>query len=72
MDVEVLELINFAKHLVINRTQNPLDQVQEAILRQALLGSKLKEIRITGYSENTVHRDCTKLAPSDQIGTASH
>lgn len=61
MDVEVLELINFAKHLVINRTQNPLDQVQEAILRQALLGSKLKEIRITGYSENTVQ---TILAPN--------
>ncbi|VXD17889.1 conserved hypothetical protein [Planktothrix serta PCC 8927] len=61
MDVEVLELIKFAKHLVINRTQNPLDQVQEAILRQALLGSKLKEIRITGYSENTVQ---TILAPN--------
>lgn len=61
MDVEVLELIKFAKHLVINQTQNPLDQVQEAILRQALLGSKLKEIRITGYSENTVQ---TILAPN--------
>ncbi len=61
MDVEVLELIKFTKHLVINRTQNPLDQVQEAILRQALLGSKLKEIRVTGYSENTVQ---TILAPN--------
>ncbi|MBD2482342.1 AAA-like domain-containing protein [Planktothrix sp. FACHB-1365] len=61
MDVEVLELIQFAKHLVINRTQNPLDQVQEAILRQALLGAKLKEIRIIGYSENTVQ---TILAPN--------
>ncbi len=61
MDLEVSELVEFTKHLVINKTQHSLDQVQEAILRQALLGSKLKEIRITGYSENTVQ---TILAPN--------
>lgn len=61
MAIEVSELIKFANQLLTDATQQRLDQVQEAILQQALEGSKLKEIRVIGYSENTIQ---TILAPN--------
>ncbi len=61
MDQEVSDLVKFANQLLKESTQQPLDQVQEAILQQALQGLKLKEIRVTGYSDNTIQ---TILAPN--------
>ncbi|NJO30280.1 MAG: tetratricopeptide repeat protein [Richelia sp. SL_2_1] len=42
--------------MVLAKTGNSLKDVQKIILEQVLEGKKLKNIRVTGYSDNTVQR----------------
>ncbi|MEB3218994.1 MAG: AAA family ATPase [Nostocales cyanobacterium 94392] len=54
--VKTSELIKTADALVLAKTGNSLKDVQKIILEQVLEGKKLKNIRVTGYSDNTVQR----------------
>lgn len=54
--VKTSELIKTADALVLAKTGNSLKDIQKSILEQVLEGKKLKNIRVTGYSDNTVQR----------------
>ncbi|MBD2185588.1 AAA-like domain-containing protein [Planktothrix sp. FACHB-1355] len=55
--VEVLKLVELADNSIAQKTGEPLSDVQKNILRQALLGEKLKDIQVAGYSSNTIQRE---------------
>ncbi|WP_392476366.1 AAA family ATPase [Nostoc sp. C110] len=63
MDIEkISELIKVANVLVLSKTGIPLTDVQKSILEQVFAGKKLKDIRVSGYSDGTVQRVfCPKL-----------
>lgn len=63
MDAEkISELIKVANALVRLKTGKDLTDVQKSILQQVMSGKRLKDIRVTGYSESTVQRVfCPKL-----------
>jgi tetratricopeptide (TPR) repeat protein len=57
----ISELIQELNRVLAARSRT-LTDVEVCILEQALSGKRLKEIRVSGYSENTVQRDfCPKL-----------
>ncbi|AFY34372.1 tetratricopeptide repeat protein [Calothrix sp. PCC 7507] len=59
---KISELIRVANTQVFSKTGRKLNNVQECILEQVLEGQKLKDIRVTGYSDGTVQRVfCPKL-----------
>ncbi|WP_374797554.1 AAA-like domain-containing protein [Aerosakkonema funiforme] len=55
--VEVLKLVELADNSIAQKTGEPLSDVQKNILRQALVGEKLKDIQVAGYSSNTIQRE---------------
>lgn len=55
-DTEVLRLIELADNLLLQRKGERLTDVQKSILQQALLGQKLKDIRVPGYANSTVQQ----------------
>lgn len=59
---KISELIKVADALVLPKTARCLTDVQKCILQQVLQGKKLKDIKVTGYSDSTVQRVfCPKL-----------
>lgn len=56
-DLEVVELAKLADHWMAQKTGEGLNDVQTAILQQALDGQKLKDIDVTGYTSNTIQRE---------------
>ncbi|WP_341526025.1 tetratricopeptide repeat protein [Nostoc sp. UHCC 0302] len=59
---KISELIRVANSLVISKSGIPLTDVQKFILEQVFAQKKLKDIRVTGYSDGTVQRVfCPKL-----------
>lgn len=57
IEVEIFKLVELADNLLSQNAGEWLDEVQKAILRQALEGQKLKDIQVAGYSSNTIQRE---------------
>jgi len=57
IEVEIFKLVELADNLLSQNAGEWLDEVQKAILRQALGGQKLKDIQVAGYSTNTIQRE---------------
>jgi class 3 adenylate cyclase len=56
-ELEISKLVDLANHLIAQKTGEQLNDVQKTILRQALVGQKLRDIQVAGYSGNTVQRE---------------
>ncbi|MGB7439728.1 MAG: AAA-like domain-containing protein [Coleofasciculaceae cyanobacterium] len=55
-DTDVSRLIELADNLLLDKKGERLTDVQKSILQQALLGQKLKEIKVPGYANSTVQQ----------------
>ncbi len=54
---KLVKLLEFAENCITEKTGKPLADVQKNILRQALEGQRLKDIQVSGYSQNTIKSD---------------